>query len=363
MKNKSKKIKEMLTIFSLTIFMVTSGLILLPSVEANTINVPTDYPTIQDAIDNANPGDTIIVASNTYCENKINIDKSLSIIGEDKNNTILDVEGMDYGFEITADSGITISGFKIINYANSGVWFHGTGVGSNSRISDNIFDPMISSIYGVRATYHHICDVEVINNEMYSVGVIAYRDSCSNWNISNNIIDLGNRNFHAIRAGGIDFIIKNNVITNSSHAIYASFNTAADWWIESNILFNNENGIELMGYNHQIQCNKIEQNKCGIVLKSVHESTIQENKILNNSDYGLKLLNIKNSTSINNLIFHNLFLNNSENAYDEGINRWDNDYPSGGNYWCDYTVTDEDSNGLGDIPYEIPGGDYGKLSC
>ena len=47
-------------------------------VNAATIYVPDDYGTIQDAVDNATAGDTIIVRDGTYTEN-VHVNKSLTM--------------------------------------------------------------------------------------------------------------------------------------------------------------------------------------------------------------------------------------------------------------------------------------------
>ncbi|GAI08919.1 unnamed protein product, partial [marine sediment metagenome] len=94
----------------------------------------------------------------------------------------------------------------------------------------------------------------------------------------------------------------------------------------------------------------------GMVLEEAANNTLSENTI-NDNMYGIVL------AGSSNRIYHNNFINNSEgNAYDYGTNIWDNGYPSGGNYWDDFDEPDEgawdnDSDGIVDTPYDIPGED------
>lgn len=56
------------------------------------------------------------------------------------------------------------------------------------------------------------------------------------------------------------------------------------------------------------------------------------------------------SDSYNNSIYHNNFLNDGANAEDDGVNFWDNGYPSGGNFWDDYSGSDIFSGPNQDLP-------------
>ena len=86
-----------------------------------------------------------------------------------------------------------------------------------------------------------------------------------------------------------------------------------------------------------------------ISLSSSINSTIQNNTLLSNN-FGISLGNNCN----NNTIFSNNFIDNTKHAIDPNINHWFKQ--SRGNYWDDYNGFDNDSNGIGDIPYNISEG-------
>ena len=95
---------------------VLIALALTTQAEAKII-VPNDYPTIQQAINAASPGETIVVKDGTYVEN-VKVNKSVTIISENgsANCIVQAVRSYDNVFEITADN-VTISGFTITGAA------------------------------------------------------------------------------------------------------------------------------------------------------------------------------------------------------------------------------------------------------
>lgn len=96
-----------------------------PPADASTRRVPGDYPTIQSAVDAAQPGDLILIAPGVYREEVAVATERLTIRGEDRNETIIDGEfARENGIIIVAD-GVAIENLTTRNANGNGVFWTG----------------------------------------------------------------------------------------------------------------------------------------------------------------------------------------------------------------------------------------------
>jgi parallel beta-helix repeat protein len=153
--------------------------------EPQTITVPNDYPTIQEAINNAKSGDTIQVCSGTYYKNIV-VNKSLSIRGQEASDTIIDSTSGEATVTITAPK-VEISGFTIQRSSSSGY-----GVLVSNTTEANITGNKISALYGgtTYAVYLYYSPNSIImGNELLNVHTALFSQFSPNCTIMQNRIN------------------------------------------------------------------------------------------------------------------------------------------------------------------------------
>jgi parallel beta-helix repeat protein len=181
---------------------------------------------------------------------------------------------------------------------------------------------------------------------------------------SNNI--LTNNTATSNFLNGVYFYSSSNNTLTSSTATSNSDGFILDSSSNYNNLTNNTAtsnglGIELVSSsNNNIKENIATNNTRGIELWNSSNNNITDNTANSNNNCGMYL-----SSSSDNTIYNNYF-NNTNNAYDDATNRWNitstegkniiGGQNLGGNYWNDYSGNDTTGDGLGDTPYDIPGG-------
>lgn len=272
-------------------------------VEAGTITVPDDYPTIQEAINAANPGDTIIVSVGLYAEGQINVNKSLSLLAD--GGVLVDGLSKGHVFYVTA-SHVTIKGFTIKNAFIPGTY---SGVTlrnvRNCTVSGNIIR---QNAYGILLSLSN--NNTIIGNTV-AISSVTLKDSSNN-KITNNTIpgvSLTKSNNN---------ILSGNTITLTGVRLSYSRNNT----IINNNLKNSLNGVILSkSNNNTVSGNTFKKIFCSISLSNSSNNTIttndsgwgkldksNNNKFRNNNFtgfgvFGQKLSHFINDVDVSNTVY------------------------------------------------------------
>jgi len=269
-----------------------------------------NYSSIQGAINAASDGDTIYVYNNVYVEN-LNINKRLTLIGQDKMGTIIDGNGADVVY-IQSDH-VNISSFTITNGGSGrGVYIFNS---DNVRVDNNIINWNTDGVLiYYDSNYNVIKDNHIHSN---SAEGVELNDDCYHNKVKNNLIDNNGGNGILLTYSNLYNDIENNWVNNSYIGVYL-YNG------------NTDNGFI-------------------------------SNRVTNNTYYGIYFW----SGNMNNLVYDNIFAENVNQVYDDGTNNWYKTYPVGGNYWDEHSTADQKkgstqsisgNDGISDTSYLIPGG-------
>ena len=294
---------------------------------------PNNYTSIQDAINDANDGDTIFVYSGIYYENVV-INKSITLVGEDKETTIIDGGYAGDVVRIVCEK-VNISGFKI-RCGNSGI----TASTNNNKICDcDVNNNRFEGIWFSFSHYNSIYDCEVCNNgggiwldysnnnliyncdinnnggKGIAVGCHASYNEIYNCNISNNSLEIANscgtiinscnfKNSGILIKGSSSFYmihnISNNMVNGKPLLYYKNGNNIVLDGIEAGqiILANCNNfsvtnfsvsntvsGIEILYCNNISICNcSLSNNEKGVFYWNSYNNKICNCNISNNGE-------------------------------------------------------------------------------
>jgi len=280
-----------------------------------------------------------------------------------------------YGIYLTSATHNTLRDNTIYNHA----WDF---VVSVQVLSDADNDIDTSNMVNGKSVYYLRGLSNQTYDETFNIGFLGLIN-CTNITVKNLDIygillanvthsTISNVNTHNCRFGITAPWLSNSSITHCN--VYNNAYGMAITYAYHNVImncstYNNTNygmNIGASFYNNVTNCSTYD-NSNGYSLSSTSSfNRIVDCSIFNNRGYGIQFSALA-FTGKSNRIYHNNFVNLvTKNAHDKyTTNFWNDSYPSGGNYWGDYTGVDiysgpgqniSGSDGIGDTPYSITGG-------
>jgi parallel beta-helix repeat protein len=260
-------------------------------------NGTADYETIQEAIDAANPGDTIYVLEGTYPEHVI-VNKTVKLKGEAKEKVTVTGSGSGTVFLVTADN-VLIEEFTI----TSGYYGIFSDQTDALEITENIITTYTYGLYQNRTTDSWITYNDISQGEYGIVTYEAYNDAIRHNTISYNSMygakDYNSQlkncfNWNTFRKNHIAYYydpdqelstleFDGNILEDNTIGIKVKGASTVD--LTNNTLRNNSIGIFIEDASPLVQNNTLEGNRVGVYCTE-SSSLILQNTITD-SEFGI----------------------------------------------------------------------------
>lgn len=268
---------------------VESKEVVLQQLDGDTLYVDddgsADYTTIQDAVDAASEGDTVYVHSGIYHEQVV-INKQISVIGENRDSTVIDC--LEMNDQINNSAVVTIMSDNVVF--------------SGFTVQSTIEERPLNGLYGISCDLNakSPSDPKVIKQVIISNNFIVSDDSfpvemryplrldwVENSEISNNMVNGGD--------GGIDLyessnnLVINNTVRNiDTYGINLGGKHSEGNLVKNNILKYNREGIALGqdSCDNVVILNSAKENNIGIITYYCDHNSITKNNLVDNTKNG-----------------------------------------------------------------------------
>ena len=250
-----------------------------------------DFTKIQDAIDFANSGDTIYVCYGTYQETVI-IDKSIKLIGENKENTIIDAQEKGDAVYISANN-VTISNFTLFNTGIGDDYFFNSALEVES--DNNIISNLVCDSTNFGMWFINSNDNKIKNNI-----VKGYWDGIWLDNSKNNVLRNNSMYGSGILAEDKNDIDESNLIND--RITYYYFNKSG-----IKVPENAGQVILVRCSNFTLENLSINKTTIGISVFDSNNVIIRNNSIFDTTDYAILINNSDENIICNNHVYNNPF--------------------------------------------------------
>lgn len=328
------------------------------------------FATIAEAIQKADPGDTLLIEPGIYKENSLLIDKKLTLIGRDL--PIIDGEFKGEVITVQADS-VTIDGLFIKNVGTSYTADFAAIRFRRSRffIVQNVrLETLFFGIYLEKSS-----DGILRNNRIEGEAKAEYNSGNGIHAWESDRLQIYGNDITGTR-DGIYFefvddsrVWKNRSRNNLRYGLHFMFSNDDSY--TQNRFENNGAGVAVMfSKNIEIRENLFKENwgpaSYGLLLKEINDAEIHQNRFIGNTTglhvEGCNRINYTQNlfesngwaikmmgASFTNVYTRNNFIANTFDVSFSGGRINDNTFNS--NYWSEYTGYDLDRDGVGDVPY------------